>query len=183
MMGWATAVGLMILSPDPALNTRLPLQSPHRITNKPHFPYICTSHIHGRNFDLKVIDSEKRNAKGTGIFGGSKNWVSVIWLVASFNSCWDIGHCLAVDGDALAVGFPWERSRTEQAEPERGSCPTCIGVVDETLGSCSAVTNCVSSFDDRFSELEEAGPVSASSTVVRLVCIENFTDKLILYKQ
>lgn len=47
--------------------------------------------------------------------------------------------------------FPWEQVMTpEQDEPKQGTCSTCIGVVDDTLGSCSATTNCVSSFDDRF---------------------------------
>lgn len=45
--------------------------------------------------------------------------------------------------------FPWEQTTPEQFEPEQGTCSTCIGVVDDTLGSCSATTNCVSSFDDR----------------------------------
>lgn len=50
--------------------------------------------------------------------------------------------------DFIAVKFPWEEVK-EQVEPSRGSCATCIGVVDDTLGSCSATSNCVSSFDDR----------------------------------
>lgn len=37
----------------------------------------------------------------------------------------------------------------EQPEPLRGNCATCIGVVDETLGACGAILNCVSTFDDR----------------------------------
>jgi hypothetical protein len=46
--------------------------------------------------------------------------------------------------------FPWEQVTPEQEEPKQGTCSTCIGVVDDTLGSCSATPNCVSSFDDRF---------------------------------
>lgn len=45
--------------------------------------------------------------------------------------------------------FPWEQVTPEQDEPKQGTCSTCIGVVDDTLGACSATTNCVSSFDDR----------------------------------
>lgn len=49
--------------------------------------------------------------------------------------------------------FPWEQMTPEQDEPKQGTCSTCIGVVDDTLGACSATTNCVSSFDDRFCNL------------------------------
>lgn len=51
-----------------------------------------------------------------------------------------------------SVTFPWEQAKPlTQEEPQRGTCATCIGVVDDTLGACSATTNCVSSFDDRSS--------------------------------
>ncbi len=44
--------------------------------------------------------------------------------------------------------FPWEPVQ-EEIVPDKGTCATCIGVVDDTLGSCNATRNCVSSFDDR----------------------------------
>ncbi|GIL79789.1 hypothetical protein Vretimale_12413 [Volvox reticuliferus] len=37
----------------------------------------------------------------------------------------------------------------KEIQPHKGSCPTCIGVVDDTLGSCGGLRSCVSSFDDR----------------------------------
>lgn len=47
-----------------------------------------------------------------------------------------------------AMWFPWEEPKA-QVEPGLGTCATCIGVVDETLGACNVVANCISSFDDR----------------------------------
>ncbi|KAL2610554.1 hypothetical protein R1flu_029127 [Riccia fluitans] len=51
----------------------------------------------------------------------------------------------------VAPSFPWERAQEhlQQPEPSKGSCATCIGVVDETLGTCNSTLNCVSTFDDR----------------------------------
>ncbi|GLC40701.1 hypothetical protein PLESTB_000031200 [Pleodorina starrii] len=37
----------------------------------------------------------------------------------------------------------------QETEPLTGSCPTCVGVVDGTLGSCAGLRSCLSSFDDR----------------------------------
>ncbi|KAG6545525.1 hypothetical protein Mapa_013127 [Marchantia paleacea] len=49
----------------------------------------------------------------------------------------------------VAATFPWEKPQMlVQPEPSKGSCATCIGVVDETLGTCNSTPNCVSSFDD-----------------------------------
>lgn len=33
--------------------------------------------------------------------------------------------------------------------PEVGNCPTCLGPVDSTLGSCSGLPTCLSTYDDR----------------------------------
>jgi hypothetical protein len=68
-----------------------------------------------------------------------------------------VGNVATADAVDMAAGrfvsFPWEQAKaqTTQEEPQRGTCATCIGVVDDTLGACSATTNCVSSFDDRCS--------------------------------
>ncbi|MEW5301405.1 MAG: hypothetical protein WDW38_009619 [Sanguina aurantia] len=37
----------------------------------------------------------------------------------------------------------------KETEPEIGNCPTCLGAVDGTLGSCSDQPHCLSSYDDR----------------------------------
>lgn len=42
-----------------------------------------------------------------------------------------------------------QQQQQQQVEPTKGNCATCLGVVDETLGACGAVPNCVSTFDDR----------------------------------
>ncbi|GAX74952.1 hypothetical protein CEUSTIGMA_g2398.t1 [Chlamydomonas eustigma] len=51
----------------------------------------------------------------------------------------------------ISASFPavtlWEDLLSEN-QPERGNCPTCIGAVDGTLGSCSQITSCLSSYDD-----------------------------------
>ncbi|OAE25430.1 hypothetical protein AXG93_2818s1070 [Marchantia polymorpha subsp. ruderalis] len=65
-----------------------------------------------------------------------------------------VHHGTASSAEAAAsivVGtFPWEKPQVlVQPEPSKGSCATCIGVVDETLGTCNSTPNCVSSFDDR----------------------------------
>lgn len=69
-----------------------------------------------------------------------------------------VGNVGTADAVEMAAGrfvsFPWEQAKAQaqtQEEPQRGTCATCIGVVDDTLGACSATTNCVSSFDDRSS--------------------------------
>lgn len=36
-----------------------------------------------------------------------------------------------------------------QEAPPVGDCATCLGVVDDTLGTCSNAKNCVSTYDDR----------------------------------
>jgi len=41
----------------------------------------------------------------------------------------------------------WEDLLREK-QPERGNYPTCLGAVDGTLGSCSQITSCLSSYDD-----------------------------------
>lgn len=66
-----------------------------------------------------------------------------VCLLSSFQGC-----ALAAAIPDLSY-FPWEQASQEQDEPKEGTCSTCIGAVDETLGSCNATTNCVSSFDDR----------------------------------
>ncbi|CAM6086089.1 unnamed protein product [Calypogeia fissa] len=65
-------------------------------------------------------------------------------------------HEEAVSAEAMAAvrfeipaAFPWEKVQLDQLAPSKGTCATCIGVVDETLGACNATANCVSSFDDR----------------------------------
>lgn len=84
-------------------------------------------------------------------------WVSsVVSVSVSLSlslSCFQ-GYAVAAElrssGDVVPFSwFPWEQGTPEQEEPKQGTCSTCIGVVDDTLGSCSAVVNCVSSFDDR----------------------------------
>lgn len=67
-----------------------------------------------------------------------------------------VGNVATADAVDMAAGrfvtFPWEQAKElTQEEPQRGTCATCIGVVDDTLGACSATSNCVSSFDDRSS--------------------------------
>lgn len=37
----------------------------------------------------------------------------------------------------------------DELSPQSGNCPTCIGEVDGTLGSCSGLSACSSSYDDR----------------------------------
>eukprot|EP00877_Chromochloris_zofingiensis_P007600 jgi/Chrzof1/3093/Cz12g11140.t1 len=37
----------------------------------------------------------------------------------------------------------------EEQQPQAGNCPTCIGAVDGTLGSCSGIATCSSTYDDR----------------------------------
>jgi len=102
-----------------------------------------------------------------------KNWtrVRVQGGKAEFERAWEnvaaacvvgvslvfVGNVATADAVDMAAGrfvsFPWEQAKaqTSQEEPQRGTCATCIGVVDDTLGACSATTNCVSSFDDRSS--------------------------------
>ncbi|GFR48772.1 hypothetical protein Agub_g10593 [Astrephomene gubernaculifera] len=40
-------------------------------------------------------------------------------------------------------------SLLQETEPNFGNCPTCVGVIDGTLGSCGGLRSCLSSFDDR----------------------------------
>lgn len=101
-----------------------------------------------------------------------KNWtrVRVRGGKAEFERAWEnvaaacvvgvslvfVGNVATADAVDMAAGrfvtFPWEQAKAlTQEEPQRGTCATCIGVVDDTLGACSATTNCVSSFDDRSS--------------------------------
>mmetsp|Transcript_1024 Transcript_1024/g.1661 ORF Transcript_1024/g.1661 Transcript_1024/m.1661 type:complete len:265 (-) Transcript_1024:799-1593(-) len=40
-------------------------------------------------------------------------------------------------------------SENNEQPPPTGTCPTCIGVVDGTLGSCAGLKACMSSYDDR----------------------------------
>eukprot|EP00897_Mesotaenium_endlicherianum_P006371 jgi/Mesen1/5762/ME000292S04833 len=49
---------------------------------------------------------------------------------------------------SLDAWVPWS-GPGEQVIPSKGLCATCIGVVDDTLGSCGKTLNCISSFDDR----------------------------------
>lgn len=87
------------------------------------------------------------------VVGGRQRVISGLVSVAA-----SVCVCLSsFQGCALAAAaipdlsyFPWEQASQEQDEPKEGTCSTCIGAVDETLGSCNATTNCVSSFDDRF---------------------------------
>jgi hypothetical protein len=51
---------------------------------------------------------------------------------------------------ALALVQTLEQQRAASAaEVSAGNCPTCIGPVDGTLGSCAGLDSCLSSFDDR----------------------------------
>lgn len=63
-------------------------------------------------------------------------------------------EAMAAVGFALPAAFPWDKAQVQQLEPAKGTCATCIGVVDETLGACNSTANCVSCFDDRFVEIE-----------------------------
>ncbi|MCO5611654.1 hypothetical protein L7F22_065909 [Adiantum nelumboides] len=49
---------------------------------------------------------------------------------------------------ARAAGFGQDSSSEQQVAPRKGTCATCLGVVDETLGACGGTPNCVSTFDD-----------------------------------
>ncbi len=37
----------------------------------------------------------------------------------------------------------------DEAAPQYGDCPTCIGPSSEALGSCAGLSACISSYDDR----------------------------------
>lgn len=68
----------------------------------------------------------------------------------SLQGCAVAAAAAATNGSSSSTDwFPWEHVTPEQEVPKQGTCSTCIGVVDDTLGSCNATTNCVSSFDDR----------------------------------
>ncbi|KAG0590576.1 hypothetical protein M758_1G100300 [Ceratodon purpureus] len=77
---------------------------------------------------------------------------SVVSVSVCVSLSFQAGFAVAASDNVPSNGrfsFPWEQVKPEQDEPKQGTCSTCIGVVDDTLGSCSATTNCVSSFDDR----------------------------------
>ncbi|CAM6102828.1 unnamed protein product [Calypogeia fissa] len=59
-------------------------------------------------------------------------------------------EAMAAVGFKIPAAFPLEKVQLEQLTPSKGTCATSIGIADETLGACNAISNCVSSFDERF---------------------------------
>ena len=102
----------------------------------------------GKSSPTSGLQESKVQSRGNALVAG----------VAAACVCVSVGlqaGCAVASSDNVPVNgrgwFPWEHQVTpEQEQPKQGTCSTCIGVVDDTLGSCNATTNCVSSFDDRF---------------------------------
>mmetsp|Transcript_16942 Transcript_16942/g.42531 ORF Transcript_16942/g.42531 Transcript_16942/m.42531 type:complete len:130 (+) Transcript_16942:137-526(+) len=56
------------------------------------------------------------------------------------------GRRETMGGMALATFLP---QLPAESPPEEGDCPTCVGGLNDTLGSCGSSRACKSSYDDR----------------------------------
>ncbi|KAH7289262.1 hypothetical protein KP509_31G067000 [Ceratopteris richardii] len=97
-------------------------------------------------------------------------------ILLSFLLFGDLEECCIARADI----FGNSSSEVEQIEPTKGDCATCLGVVDETLGTCGGAQNCVSTFDDRpaffIAPWEFPGKLTAAFENVKLVLIQEGGD-------